>query len=302
MVTETVSEPDELAIAALLRALVPAWAHQSPARIEYLPGGYTNRNYRIDIAAGTYALRIVHHGSPDARERIYLASPAAPDVVAYDPRRGHLLTHWIEGRILDDDRLQPAEAGVYAARLHHQIPAGVRRYDVQAQVAALLHQATAHQATAHQATARQATALNTCVSTEYQRMHNTVAQIFKRLDWRPTQLCGCHNDLNPWNVMREQSGGFRTLDWETAGDNDPLFDVAGLCLGLDFGAEQTAECAAAYSHEARLPRATPQRLRQTMTAFRIREYAWAAAQLAAGNDRGEIRAQAHSMYRDLTAR
>ena len=296
MVTETVPEPDELAIAALLRALVPAWAHQSPSRIEYLPGGYTNRNYRIDIAAGTYALRIVHHGSPDARERIYLASPAAPDVVAYDPRRGHLLTHWIEGRILDDDRPQPAEAGAYAAHLHRQIPAGVRRYDVQAQVAALLRQATARQATA-----RQATALNTCVSTEYQRMHNTVAQIFERLDWRPTQLRGCHNDLNPWNVMREQSGSFRTLDWETAGDNDPLFDVAGLCSGLDFGAEQTAECAAAYSHEARLPRPTPQRLRQTMTAFRIREYAWAAAQLAADNDRDEIKAQAQSMYRHLTA-
>ena len=285
MVAATISPRHEVEIKALLRALVPAWQGLSPSRIEYLPGGYTHRNYRIDIDGGAYVLRIVAGGSVDARERRYLAIPAAPDEIAYDERQGHLLTRWIDGRILDLDRPQPVEAGAYLAHLHSQIPAGVRRYDVRAEIEALLGRAQADAGASH----------------EEERMNAAMAEVFARFDWRPALIKGCHNDLNPWNVIRTATGGFRTLDWETAGDNDPLFDVIGLCAGLCWNVEQTAECVAAYQHDAALPHATPERIRQTIVAYQLREYAWAAAQLASGNRREEIRAQARSMHRYLMA-
>ncbi len=274
----------EAAIAALLHRLVPAWEGRPVAGIEYLPGGYSHRNYRIEMDAGVYALRLVERGNPRSRERCYLAIDSAPEVVAYDPQRGHLLTRWIDGPVLADAPPAVDEAGAYLADLHRSIPAGVRRYDYAAEVTALFDRARRDG-----------------------RVDPVVAACFERLDWSPAQWRGCHNDLNPWNVIREERPGstgigFRTLDWEFAGDNDPLFDLAGLCVGLGWGFEEASACLAAYQEHGAPIHDTAARLRQTLCAFRIREYAWAVAQLAAGNDRDEIRAQAETMRQAASGR
>ncbi|SBS28293.1 Homoserine kinase [Marinomonas aquimarina] len=44
---------------------------------------------------------------------------------------------------------------------------------------------------------------------------------------RPAQLRLCHNDLNPKNVLLDGSKAW-LIDWEAAGMNDPLFDLAVL--------------------------------------------------------------------------
>ena len=266
---------------ALVRRLVPDWQGVAIGRIAYLPGGYTNRNYRVEVAGRTYALRIVQHGVPRPGERRYLSTASAPEVVAYDPGRGHMLTRWIEGSCIDEAPPEPDEAGVYLAELHRQIPTGIRRYDFAAEVAAMLRRA-------------QAGGLDDPEVTDHLR----------RLAWSPSRWCGCHNDLNPWNVIRDAGGSggaarFRTLDWESAGDNDPLFDLVSLCVGLGWGLPKMSACLAAYQSCGGTVAATSARLRDTVTAFHIREYAWAVAQIAVGNDRDEIRAQADSMRETL---
>lgn len=42
---------------------------------------------------------------------------------------------------------------------------------------------------------------------------------------RPAQLVLCHNDLNPKNILLD-GGKAWLIDWESAGMNDPLFDLA----------------------------------------------------------------------------
>lgn len=42
---------------------------------------------------------------------------------------------------------------------------------------------------------------------------------------RPKQLMLCHNDLNPKNILLD-GGKAWLIDWESAGMNDPLFDLA----------------------------------------------------------------------------
>lgn len=258
---------------------MPSWRHLPVADIDYLPGGYSNRNYRIVVDGAGYALRLVDAPPPRPRERRYLAIAAAPDLVAYDVQSGDMLTRWLDGATLAETPPTPAEAGVYLASLHQQIPAGVRRYDYGREIEALFGRIG--------------------------RVDAGVAAAFERLDWSARECLGCHNDLNPWNVIRMHAGGFRTLDWEFAGDNDRLFDFAGLCLGLGWQAEATARCAAAYrraSAEAGLPvQVDPARLHATVRAYQIREYAWAAAQLADGHDLPGIKAQAATTRQALLA-
>lgn len=267
----------------VLAALVPAWAETALERIEYLPGGYTNRNYRVEIDGAAFALRVVKGRAPHPAELAYLDLDLAPDVVAYDPRRGHLLTRWIDGDVVAHAHLSPAEGAIYLADLHNALPLGIARYDYAAEVGAFFRQARAAG-----------------------RLDAEVEAVFKELCWQPALRCGCHNDLNPWNIIRAirardgaENGPtvFRTLDWESAGDNDPLFDLAGLAIGFDWSAEDALACLHAYCEQGRI-RVAPSleaRLHAAMRAYRIREYAWAAAQIAAGGDREEIREQEASM-------
>ena len=270
-------------IARLLAALLQAGAEARPTRIEYLPGGYTNRNYKVAIGEATYALRVVEGRQPHAAEQGYLALDIAPDVVAYDSTHGHLLTRWIPGEVVANAPMSVDEAAAYLAALHSALPLGLRRYNYAAEIAAFF------------AAAQQSGLL-----------HRDVAAIFERLRWRPSTLCGCHNDLNPWNIIRTPSDDahFRTLDWESAGDNDPLFDLAGLALGADWPTNDALACLDAYCERTRIavPKAAREaRLRDTFRAYRIREYAWAVAQLAAGNSRDEIKAQAETMRQAVLA-
>ena len=317
----------DAAVTEILTTLMPAWKSHEVASIRYLPGGYTNRNYRVEVDDRAYVLRVVEqHRARDA-ERDYLALDVAPDVVAYDSRHGHLLTRWIDGRILADAPPTPEEAGEYLAHLHARIPMGLNRYDFTDEVSTMFRRA--------------------------RHVDAAVRDCFERIAWRPMAWRGCHNDLNPWNIIRTQAphcrvgrvgndggslslcaafasgpatptchgtiapgrdaparvysmagdGGsrFRTLDWESAGDNDPLFDLVGLCVGLGWGIDEALACHDAYREGEPRIGETATRLADTFRAFLIREYAWAVAQLATGNDREGVRQQVATSREALAA-
>ena len=246
---------------------MPAWRKRPLRAVAYLPGGYSNRNYRVTVDGADYVLRIARQ-PPRPQEGRYLAIAAAPEVVVHDAERGHLLTRWIAGPSFADTPPSPTEAGAFLADLHRQIPAGVRAYDVVNEVA---------------------TMLRTGKGGDFEP-----AELLGKLRWRPAARVGCHNDLNPWNILRG-AHGLRTLDWETAGDNDPLFDVVGLGIGCGWRLREMEICRDAYQAAGGAASTSSLHLRATATLFCLREHAWAVAQIAAGNDREEIRTQAVSM-------
>ena len=250
-------------VLACVRALMPGWRPERIGQVSYLTGGYANDNYRFEYEGAAYALRIVRHRGGDREsEARFLELAAAPDAVAFDTGSGDLLTRWIPGTLLAKARVPPAMAADYLRALHAEIPAGIRRYDPREAIRHDLARAAA--------------------------VSPVAATALERLDWTPANVAGCHNDLNPWNILRTDQG-WRTLDWEFAGDNDPLFDLVCLGRGLGYGDAALASLAAACYGPGGV---APARLLHTRIVFELREYAWAARQVALGNDRAEIRAQA----------
>ena len=64
-----------------------------------------------------------------------------------------------------------------------------------------------------------------------------------------------HNDLNPWNILCA-TDGWRTLDWEWVGTNDPLFDLVTLGLGVQVDHPTLVEMARDYGDRASLATST----------------------------------------------
>lgn len=256
-------------VIATVARLMPGWRAERIANLKHLPGGYANDNYRFDYRGEAFVVRMVPRDGADgpaaaqrfAAEQRFLALATAPDIVAFDSRSGDMITRWIEGATLAEaPPPAPAAAAAYLRTLHDAIPAGVRRYDPLAAAKADL--------------------------AGIRETPPAVAAALRRT-WKAQEPRGCHNDLNPWNVIRV-GGAWRTLDWGMAGDNDPLFDAVSLAHGL--GYEESAANALINACCETPPE--PQRVRDVRVAFHLREYAWAMRRQSLGNRRAEVRRQA----------
>ena len=268
--------PNEAALA--LKKLRPQWQLESVTAVELLPAGYANDNYQLTYRGADYVLRIARP-SPTAIDRAFekrlLAGPVAlltAPLVAYWLPDGHMLTRKVAGPLLVDaapDRIAVAQ---YLARLHLRMPQLGRRYDLVQTIGRDLKIA-----------AQRGEHPPAWFAKEHESLARAVLQV------RP-----CHNDLNPWNVIVSAAdpGRWCTLDWEFAGDNDPLFDLTCVAEGLSWSIDETDALIDTYLEliESSRSPTVPQR-RTIRKAYFLREYAWALAQLAIGNRRHEIEAQ-----------
>lgn len=73
------------------------------------------------------------------------------------------------------------------------------------------------------------------------------------------QLVLCHNDL-AFNLMFENDR-FWAIDWECAGWNDPLFDLAPLCIWYDFSTEEKKKLLVSYFGELKQEKELDQAIR-----------------------------------------
>lgn len=255
-------------VAESILKLMPAWRAERIGRTTYLDGGYANDNYRFEYGGEPFVIRIVREpAAPRDAEMRYLELPLAPDVVAADRVRGDLITRWIEGTLLAEIPAGPREMAMYLRELHGAVPQGIRRYDAVEVVRDYLRDAP---------------------------VSAIAAVALRHLEWSVAETAGCHNDLNPWNVIRS-GASWRTLDWEFAGDNDPLFDLVGLGYGMGYRDDAFDALVGGYYRD----RPSDERLVDTRILYQLREHAWAARQVRAGNARDEIAAQVVTTEREL---
>jgi thiamine kinase-like enzyme len=226
--------------AALARAL---GAGVRPSALRRL-AGHTNRTFRATLAGGDVIVRLAEptpfvDRAAEARN-VALADRlgVGPHVVFADPVDGTLVTRAAPGRPLEPaDLARPGVAERVVLRLRRLHESGAPfagRFDAAAAIrsyAAAL--AGRPEAATRDALAVVAPALALCRS--------------------PATLAPCHNDPTPANVLAD-GDAVTLIDWEYAGLNDPLWDLAylGVEAGLDL-----ARLARAYgldgAEAARLP-------------------------------------------------
>jgi thiamine kinase-like enzyme len=240
-----------------LRALEP---QLGPPESEPVPldGGITNRNYRVRFAGRDCVVRLPGKDTDLLgidREAERAATMAAallgigPDVVAFEPERGCLVTGFIEARPVPPEELRTRLSEVAAAlRAIHSgppLPVTFSPFERTARYAAT-------------ALARGGT-----VPPIYEELRPYADRIAAVLHGAPVP---CHNDLLTANFL-DDGERLRLLDWEYAGMGDRFFDLANFASHHSLAPDEEAAFLAAYFGESTPARLAAVRLMRMMAAF-----------------------------------
>jgi thiamine kinase-like enzyme len=205
--------------------------------IKPLGGGLTNSNYRVDLDEKSYVLRLagadtnllgIDRAGEVAAARAAAGASVAPEVVAYLPEHGALVTRFVQGRQLTpEDVHHPDVLGRVAqtVRRYHDapVPEGLRPFSPFAAIRSY-HDQARERAVMMPAEMGQALALLDRIERELQTGE---------------RQCLCHNDLLPANFL-DEGGALRVIDWEYAGLGDRFFDLGNFAANnlLSQGEEQ----------------------------------------------------------------
>jgi thiamine kinase-like enzyme len=257
---------------ALIRAL-PFWS--GPVVVEPLAGGMTNLNYRVRDGRESFVARLgqdlpLHGVSRSSELSVARAAHAAgisPEVVFAG--QGVMVSRFVEGRTLDaSDLRDPQDLGKVVElirRCHHGMPRllppgapSFRVFEVIRSYAAVLRAIPAH-LLAHQLDGLLALGA---------KLEDAVGAL------GPGDVVFGHNDLLAGNFIDD---GVRLwlIDWEYAGFNSPLFDLANLSTNNAFTLDQSNHLLRAYFGVA--PDAAQRRALEAMqAASMLREVLWGA--------------------------
>ncbi|MFI7114400.1 phosphotransferase [Nonomuraea sp. NPDC050227] len=213
-----------------------------PRSVEELPGGMTNRNYKVTTPDGVYVVRVAaSDGSllgidKDAEHADSLAAARAgvgAPVHGYLPEAGVLVIGFLPGRTFTEaDLWEPANLARVAevCRRLHAGPRFVRDFDmfeVQRGYLRIVQERGFR------------------LPAKYLDFMPVTAEIRKCLAVRAEPTVPCHNDLLPGNIV-ESGERLHLIDYEYAGNNDPCFELGNLWSEADLPPGHLEELVTAY--------------------------------------------------------
>ncbi len=259
---------------ARLLERIPSLAGR-PRRVEALPGGLTNRNYKVTTPDRAVVVRCWAPGSELLsidREREYRNSLAAAaagvgaPVVDYLPAEGVLVVGFIPGRTLRNEDFQRpgtlARVAGSCRRLHHG-PRFVNDFNM----FELLHSYLGVVAER-----------GFTVPPGYLEMLPRLEEVRQALAVRDPGTRPCNNDLLAGNFV-DDGARIHLIDYEYSGNNDPSFELGNIFSECALGTEQLEELVGAY--HGRVTRSLLARARLQAVVARYGWTLWGAIQHAA---------------------
>ena len=199
-------------------------------------GGMTNKNYKVMIDDQNYVLRVPGNGTEKMISRVDEIKNAAfaheigvdADLIYFNEQTGIKISKFIE----DAQTLSPE---------------GAKKPYVMKKICQLLNQL-------HQCGREMENEFNVYEKIEsyeqllnelkgeyyedYQLVKQQVLQLKELMDDLEIKLVPCHNDTLAENFLKDKHDQYYLIDWEYAGMNDPMWDVAAHCLENGFNSDE----------------------------------------------------------------
>jgi thiamine kinase-like enzyme len=215
---------------------------RQPRTVLELPGGLTNRNYKVTTPDGVFVARFSSGGSEllaidrDCEYRNSVTAAAAgagAPVVEYRPQDRLLVIGYLQGRTLGaGDVADPANIGRIAAacrRLHSGGRFGndFDMFDIQRRYLAV------------------ARSRGFRVPDGYDDLAPQFAAAEKALAIRAEGTVPCNNDLLPANFI-DDGERIWLIDYELSGNNDPCFELGNIAAESHLSRDGLAELVRSY--------------------------------------------------------
>ncbi|MHB8475403.1 MAG: phosphotransferase [Steroidobacteraceae bacterium] len=216
--------------------------------IQLLSHGVVNDTYRVRRGAAAYAMRVAACDPPDlgldrAWEARVLeraaAAGLAPAVEYCDPRRGILISRWVEGRqwhAADVRRRSGISRMAELVRRIHALPMPAPARLMNAGMWIDYYTAAARNLGADSDTAA---ALRAAAGERLAALPSVDPVV-------------CHSDLHTLNLI-DGGDALVLLDWEYAHGGDPYWDLAGWSANNDFGGPLRHDLLQAYTGRSPTP-------------------------------------------------
>ena len=232
-----------------------------PRAVAELPGGLTNRNFKVTTPAGAFVVRRWSRGDFLAinRDHEYRNSLAAAQagvgapVIDYRPADGLLVLGYVDGRTFANTDVQAPQNIPRIAEACRRLHAGPRfvsdfdMFRIQGRYAAV----TAEQGFR--------------VPDGYDRLTPQLEAARQALAVRAEPTVPCNNDLLAANFIDDGSRIW-LIDYEYSGNNDACFELGNIWSEADLGIDHLEELVAAYyGRPSRRPGSTPTASSRTWT-------------------------------------
>ena len=208
---------------------VPGW-HNAIIDVTALEGGITNRSLRVTTVHGAYVVRVpgaqTEMLSINRRAEAAITVAAAragigPMTLCELPAFGTVISEFVDARTataLDLHEPDMLREVVKAVRVLHRLEAVPFAFPIFEVIRRHAHDARAH--------GRDHESLDDLL--------RTTARIEAAFDPATLRSTLCHNDLLPANVLLAPTGRIWLIDYEYAGMNNAMFDLANLSVNCGF--------------------------------------------------------------------
>ena len=230
--------------AANVIATLPTFAGIDPSRLRITRlGGLTNRNYEVDGPAGHFVLRLAGEGTgeyidravEEKNARIAADAGVNAEVVHFDVASGTMLSRYVEGSVtLSTDGFRDLgavrRAGRAFRRLHDRGALFTGRFELFDQIDNYLGVVGR---------------LNAELPDGYADVQREAEAVREALGRYTLPLAACHCDPLAENFL-DTGERVWIIDFEYAGNNDPMWDLGDLAVEAEMGPEQQAALLEAY--------------------------------------------------------
>jgi thiamine kinase-like enzyme len=206
-------------------------------------GGLTNRNYRLETPEGRFVLRIPGAGTSEyinRRNEAHAARTAAAagvsaEVLFFDENDGVMLSRFIDGAAtMNGDRFRDlgavARAAVSLRQIHDCGKPFLNRFELFQMIDDYLSFLAKK---------------NAVLPDGYHAVKAEAEKVRTALATRPLPILPCHCDPLAENFL-DTGQRVYVIDWEYAGNNDPMWDLGDVSVEAGFGAEQDEVLLGAY--------------------------------------------------------